>query len=177
MQLRRILVGIAALVAALAPALPAGAAGGTNPSLATFEGRTIDLRKGWGEAAACSTDGTTTTCYRTEADMDAALGTPAPPPLGEVTILSDCSSSLRLYASINFTTPVLQLTARSIWLNLSSFGFDNRTSSYAVGACSSIFAENANGGGSWYPGSTSAGSSAASMVAGWNDRISSVFIN
>jgi len=47
------------------------------------------------------------------------------------------SSSLRLYRSSGYAGGALYLTTRSVVHDLSSFGFDNDTSSYWVGACSS----------------------------------------
>ena len=70
----------------------------------------------------------------------------------------------------------MYLSTRSLWLNLSAYGFDNLTSSYRVGACSVYMAENSSGGGSWYPGNTSAGAQASAMLSGWNNRVSSVYI-
>lgn len=87
-----------------------------------------------------------------------------------------CSSSLRLYDGTGYGGAVLNLSSRSTWLNLSTWGFDNRTSSYRIGACSSNLADYTGGGGSWYPGSASAGAQSSSMQTGWNNRISSVFI-
>jgi hypothetical protein len=91
--------------------------------------------------------------------------------------LISCASALKLYRSTSFTGAVLQLTSRGTFINLSSFGFDNDTSSYQVGACSSTFYDGASGGTPVYPGTTTANSSASSMLAGWDNRVSSVFIN
>lgn len=145
---------------------------------ASFEGRTINLADGWGEAVACTTDGQSTTCFRSEADMDAYLVSTAAPesPAGDESVLAACSTSLRLYDGTNYATPVLSLSSRGVWTNLSSYGFDNRTSSYRVGACAAYFAENASGGGTWYPGNTAAGAQAASMLSGWDNRVSSTYL-
>ena len=148
------------------------------PGTASFEGRTIDLSNGWGEAAACATDGATTRCFRSEADMDRFLAVDAPAQLKTsegATSFSGCSTALRLYDGSGFAGSVLNVSISGVWVNLSTYGFDNRTSSYRVGACSSYFAENASGGGAWYPGNTAAWAQASSMTAGWNDRVSSVY--
>jgi hypothetical protein len=81
-----------------------------------------------------------------------------------------------LYRSTSYGGAVLQLTTRYTYINLSGYGFDNDTSSYRVGACAAYFYDGTNGGGSVYPGSTGAGVSASSMVSGWDNRISSVYI-
>ena len=51
------------------PALASASAAPTSTadnSLATFEGRTIDLREGWGEARACSIGHEQSICFRSE---------------------------------------------------------------------------------------------------------------
>lgn len=95
---------------------------------------------------------------------------------GAVTMAS-CAPSVRLYRSTSFGGSVLYLTTRGMVLNLANYGFDNDTSSYSVGGCSASFFSAANAGGSVYPGWTAAGSSSASMVAGWDNTVSSVYIN
>lgn len=141
---------------------------------ATFEGTTIDLQEGWGAARACTSDGTSTTCYRSEAAMDRATAEAARSI--EITPFAACSSSLRLYRSTSYGGSVLQLTTRGTVINLSGYGFDNDTSSYRVGACSAGFYDGSGGGAPTYPGSTGANASATSMVSGWDNRVSSVYI-
>jgi hypothetical protein len=68
------------------------------------------------------------------------------------------------------------LTSRGAYINLSTYGFDNDTSSYKVGACASYFYDGAGGGTPLYPGTTTANSSATSMLTGWDNRVSSVYI-
>lgn len=137
---------------------------------AAFEGRPIRLADGWGEATACTSDGLSARCYRTEAEMDDAENLPQG-------LLAACSTSLRLYRSTSFGGGVLQLTSQYAYINLSAYGFDNDTSSYRVGACSSYFYDASSGGSPLYPGSTSGGASASTMVSGWDNRVSSVYIN
>lgn len=160
--------GVAAQSAAHASSDPDGGV------IALFDGRWIELSEGWGEARACTSDGVTTICYRSEAEMDQALDTPAL--LYSVALFASCSSSLRLYRSTSYGGAVLQLTTRYTFINLSGYGFDNDTSSYRVGACAAYFYDGANGSGTVYPGPTGANASAASMLAGWDNRVSSVYI-
>lgn len=145
---------------------------------ANFEGRTIDLADGWGDATACASTASETRCFRSEPAMDRWLnaGDSAEGGDGEVAPLAACSTSLRLYDGTSYSGQVLYLSTRNLWLNLSNYGFDNLTSSYKVGACGAYFAENSSGGGAWYPGSTAAGAQAATMATGWNNRISSVYL-
>lgn len=82
-----------------------------------------------------------------------------------------------LYDGTNYGGSVLDVSTRGSWMNLSTWGFSDRTSSFKIGACSTYFADYTGGGGSWYPGSTGAWAQAAYMLSGWSNRISSVYIN
>lgn len=55
----------------------------------------------------------------------------------------------------------------------SAYSFANRTSSYQIGNCSSVFRDSSAVA---YSGNTSAGASASSMLSGWNNRVSIVYI-
>ena len=92
------------------------------------------MRFGWDGARACQTDGIETTCYDTEAEMLAAIGvsaTSAATPSGTSGLKrAACGSYLRLYTGTNYTGSVLALTTQFAVLNLSSYGFNNVTSSY-----------------------------------------------
>ena|SRR6478752_213889 len=174
--MRRItLTASLALCLALAPMSIATAEETVDSVVATFEGDLIALADGWGEATACTSDDSGTRCYRTETEMDESES-PGQRARGDVSPLAVCSTSLRLYSATSFGGSVLQLSTRSSYLNLSSYGFDNTTSSYQIGACSALFFDGANGGAPTYPGATGAGASATSMSAGWDNRVSSVFI-
>ena len=162
--------------------VPASAAiSKTDVSMASFEGGYLNLRNGWGQATACTSDGVSTECFRTEKQLDQYLTPVANPDgsqsLGDVGIQSVCSTTLRLYSGTSFGGSVLALSTRLAFLNLSAFSFDNVTSSYRVGACSSTLYDGASGGAPTYPGNTSAGASATSMLSGWDNRVSSVFIS
>lgn len=165
----------------LIPALPATAAPRTGPSVAAFEGKTLDLREGWGEAGACTSDGITTECFRTEKEMDEFLADPVgdlvQQILGLIGIQSVCSSTLRLYADTSYGGSVLALSTRLVVSNLATWSFSNVTSSYKVGACSSTFYDGASALPPVYSGSTGAGVWSPSMLAGWDNRISSVYIS
>jgi hypothetical protein len=87
------------------------------------------------------------------------------------------SSPLRLFADASYGGRELDFYDRGYWQNLSTWSFDNQLSSYKVGACGVYLADYANGGGSWYPGNTSAGHDEPTMLSGWNDRISSIYIH
>jgi len=154
-----------------------------EPGVAMFEGRRIDLRDGWGEAEACADWGRSQTieCFRSEEELlqrAAELGMTGQGNTLLASSSSTCPSALRLYDGLSYTSSVLYLYKRTIWINLSDYGWSNRTSSYKVGACPSYFADYSDGGGSWYPTNlTDAWDSYSSMVSGWNNRVSSIYIN
>ena len=180
--MRPILLATALLTTAvLTPAPAVGAAPSRGASIARFEGGTIDLRNGWGEATACATDGVSTDCFRTDDELDQFLTasdtTLQLSALGDMGIQSTCPTVLKLFSNPSFGGSVLALGTRFAVLNLSTWSFSNVTSSYSVGACSSTFYDGANAVPPVYPGNTSAGASAASMLSGWDNRISSVYIS
>ncbi|MEQ1700380.1 MAG: hypothetical protein ABMA25_09730 [Ilumatobacteraceae bacterium] len=122
------------------------------------------------------------TCYRTErlmlgayAEMTRAVE-PLPSGSSLAMAVAPCASSLRLYDGTGFAGQVLMLTTRQTCLNLASYGFDNRTSSYKVGACGVSMYASPNLGGSLHPGASAPNSSVSTMAAGWSNAISSVWI-
>jgi hypothetical protein len=176
---RRRLIAVAlaaALMAVAASSALAGSSAATEsrPGLALFEGKLIDLARGWGEAQACVVFDAerVAECFRDVATLHARETELA----SEVSILASCSTPLRLFANTGYGGQELDIYTRGVWQNLSTWGFDNKLSSYKVGACDSYFAENANGGGSWYPGDTSAGAQSSSMLSGWDNRVSSIYL-
>lgn len=169
----RAMIILMALVAVFAP-VRAEAAVQQEPSVvAWFEGNWIRLADGWGDAHACTSDGVTARCYRNEAAMDAAER-PFP---GSTDVVSlACSGAVRLYRLTGYSGDVLQLTTQYVYINLATHGFDNDTSSYQIGPCNSYFYDTTTGSGP-YPGTTTAGYSASSMVSGWDNRVGSVYIS
>jgi hypothetical protein len=155
----------------------------SSGSVAWFEGRQIDLGKGWGAATACAVTPTSTRCFRNEAQMDKFLGfdassgpaADAPVAFGFTRSARTCSSSLRLYDGTSYTGTVLSVAIQWQVLNLYKYGFDNRTSSYRIGACGADFYSGDSTSGSLYGGATWAGASASSMGT-WNNILSSVYI-
>jgi hypothetical protein len=172
-----VFVAVASLILAGAGIDMAGAAGSHASSgsprgvLARFEGLWIDLGKGWGEARACSImPGRPVECFRTEAEMDqweATVRISASP-------LALCSTPLKLHDGTNQGGSVASVNTRSSWVNLSGYSFDNKTSSYTVGACAVELAAQADGNGNHYPECLSAGCVEDTMLAGWDNVISSV---
>jgi hypothetical protein len=186
--MHRRLANLAAAVVALAvlttPALagPQPPAAPDHSSFARFEGTLIDLSQGWGDAQACLVDkgAATVQCFRDRADLrarESQLETQAVPALSAVASLTaTCSAPLRLFADGSYGGRELDFYDRGYWQNLSVWGFDNQLSSYIVGGCGAYLADYANGGGSWYPGNTNAGHGEPVVTSGWNDRVSSIYI-
>lgn len=139
--------------------------------IATFEGRDLRLAESWAEATACISDLESTRCYRTADELRQAEGLDRPTPSPRAT----CGSYLELRGDTGYNGLVLYLTARGTYIALSGYGFDNITSSYKIGACSARFYDGGSGS-TQYPGSTSAGVWASSMVSGWDNRVSTVYI-
>lgn len=169
-SLSLIAAAIAALVINAGPGAEASASA-SGGSLAFFEDDVIDLSQSWGDALACSISDEGNYCFRTESELDQFLAEAATAEAAG--ILATCSTTLRLWDGTNQTGAVLYLDLRAINISLSTYSFDNKTSSYRVGACNSVFRDS---GGAIYPGSTGAGASANSMASGWNNRVTSVYI-
>jgi hypothetical protein len=180
MKLRTTMVGgllllllVAGGVASTAQAKSEGSGG----SIASFDGTQIDLSQGWGAARACLVDETANDveCFRTQSELvlrEEQL-TAAAPANPEVS----CSTALKLFANTGYGGQELDFVDRGLWQNLSDWGFSNQTSSYKVGACSVDLADGANGGSPFYPGNTSAGHDEPSMLSGWDNRVSSIYIS
>lgn len=173
---------VSGIVAHIVPAVVTAApAEPGNPRAALYNGNRIDLSKGWQGARACIELGDRTECYTTEQEMLAAhpdvFGAPlASRASSTSSVAASCASSLRLYDGTSYTGAVVAFTTRAATINLSAHGFDNRASSYKVGACSSNLYSGPNLGGSPYPGATGANAVATSMASGWNNVVSSVYI-
>jgi len=160
-----------ALGIAIAGSQPAAASTSTDTATdqyAVFEGEVIDMSADRGDAVACAITETGNRCYRSEAEMDRSEQAAPAARAGS------CSSSVRLYSGTGHSGNVTSILARGTWINLSTYGADNTTSSYKVGACSAAFRSGNFGTGSNYPGSTSAYAQGTSMVSGWNNVVSSV---
>lgn len=156
-----------------------------EPWAADFEGVEIDLRDGWDGAKACFTDGLTTECWDSEPEMllsMAADGIPIAGTAPQVEGASSfrrqvaCTNFLRLYTGSNYSGAVLAISSRFTFLNLSGYGFNNSTSSYRVGACPAAFYDGNSGGGAIYPGATHEYAWGPSMLSGWDNRISSIYM-
>jgi len=183
----RVLRLVAVAVVGVVVVFPAGAAAGLlvesdAAAPVVFEGEGIDLTAGWGDAEACLIwrDVGVSECFRDEAAMDvtiAELERQVGFGAGVQVSASQCSGYLRLYDGYYHTGQVLYIRDRLQWINLSAYGFSNRTSSFKIGSCSSYLADYDWGGGSWYSTSASQAWGVVDVMAsGWNNRVSSVYI-
>jgi hypothetical protein len=89
----------------------------------------------------------------------------------------NCATPLKLHDGTHQSGATAQVSVRGVWVNLSSLGFDNRTSSFTVGSCAVELASAANGGGAWYLRCLSPGCVENTMDLGWNNVISSVYLH
>ena len=87
-----------------------------------------------------------------------------------------CSTGLTLYNGTNLTGSNVTISTRGAWVNLSSVGFDNKTSSYLVGACAVELASGTGGGGALYTRCLSAWCEEDTLLAGWDNTFSSVYL-
>jgi hypothetical protein len=135
------------------------------------EAALLDLPKGSLRGGACVVlEDLAPRCFSTSRLADqwvASLGVPT----------LNCSTPLKLHAGTSQGGTLVSVYARGLWVNLSTFGFDNMTSSYTVGACAVELAAGAGGGGNHYTRCLSPGCVENSMLPGWDNVISSVFLH
>jgi len=151
-------------------------AASTSEVTASYNGGTIDLSQGWGTATVCAVTETGTHCFMTQSAYQLWLTTQSDLsgllPAGSV----GCSTGLALFQNISYGGRELDIYVTSIWINLSTYSFSDELTSYKVGACSISMTGASNGGGSVYPGATSAGSDVSWIGTAWNDRVQSVYV-
>jgi hypothetical protein len=96
--------------------------------------------------------------------------------VGGVSPNTSCYSDLQLFSGPSFTGSEVDIWDVGIWVNLSNFGFANRTVSFSNGGCQSYLAKGPNGSVAWYPNS-GPWVAVANMGLYWNDTIESVYIS
>ena len=148
--------------------------GTTGVGHARFEGQWIDLSEGWGVARACMVSaGRPTECFRTVTEMDARAAVA----LASTSPTANCSTPLKLRDGASQTLGQANVYSRGVWVNLNSLSFDNKTSSFTVGACSIDLAAGSNGGSSHYLSCLSAFCVENTMDPGWDNAVSSAYLN
>ncbi len=158
-------------------------------ALALLDGEVIDLSEGWGGATTCVVVPDRleyVECFRSDSARDQRLADLGLTdrfaevdqlPEGAGFAAAVCSSYLKLYDRYYYGGASLWISSRGFWHNLSVYGFNQRTSSYRVGACSSIMADYSNGGGAWIPTSLTQAWDVDAVISGsWNNDVSSVYI-
>lgn len=155
--------------------------------LALYNGQVIDLAEDWSGAQTCVAvpdELAFAECFDTDQERDdrlAQLGLTErfddAAPEGMSFAAASCSSSLKLYDGYYYTGTSLWLSTRGTWTNLSTYGFNQRASSYKVGGCSTYMADYSNGGGAWISTSLTQAWDVDAVISGsWNNDISSVYI-
>lgn len=166
------------------------------PIQAHFEGRQINLQRGWGDARTCVVwnDDGETDCFRTEPAAEAAVqrrqraearartrvAEPvtassaarsrlrAAPGTTQPQLASTCSTWLHLYEHTGYRGRSLRFRDTRTTQDLAVWGFASQTSSYRVGACPVTLRD---AGGAAYPGWTGAHATSWSMAPGWDNRV------
>jgi hypothetical protein len=193
MRISRLFRAVAVVAVALIPASAVSASPTARASIAVpnesgsaegiFEGQVIELDGDWGAARACVITDIVTRCFRSERQMDRFLAAQSPERARTdgaaefaASTAMTCGSSVRLYDGLFFTGTVLSTAIRWTYLNLANYGFSNRTSSYRIGGCAVELYAGENGSGGVYPGGTWAGAVSGSMLFGWTNAISSLYM-
>jgi hypothetical protein len=168
------LVAYSSVVAVAAPLPEWGTARASGLPFARFEGGWIDLSKGWSPASACIVlPGRAAECFRTSAAMERREASF----VGLIAPNLNCSTPLRLHDGTYQAGTTVSVYVRGLWVDLSTFGFDNSTSSYTVGACAIELALGSGGSGLHYPRCLYAGCVENVMATGWNNAVSSVYLH
>jgi hypothetical protein len=146
-------------------------ASGWSIALAKAVGQRVDLHTGWGPARACLVfPGRLAKCFRDESALNAGAGSLTASDV-------NCSTPLRLSEGPNQSGMTVSIFTRGLWIDLDSVGFDNRTSSYGVGACAIELAAGPGGSGRHYPRCLFAGCTENVMAPDWDNVVSSVYLH
>ena len=129
--------------------------GDVSAGVAQFDGGTITLSQGWGDAHACAVlSATDIQCFSTGAEMASFLAAQSGAAAGasQVTPDDSCGVSggqyLYFYQNANYGGDEPALGNVGAWANLSVFGFaDEMTSWINDTACNAYAAKGINGGG------------------------------
>ncbi len=161
----------------------------TEGALALMEGEVIDLSQGWRGATTCVVVPDVlryVECFSSDDARDVRLAElgltdrfaeDGAEVEGASFAAASCSSYLKLYDGYYYGGASLWISSRGFWHNLSSYGFNQRTSSYRVGACSTFMADYSDGGGAWIPTYRTQAWDVDAVISGsWNNDVSSVYI-
>jgi len=170
--------------------LEARSSGSNAEGLALYNGRLIDLSVSWEGAGACLVAPDqleTVECFGDESELELRVAQLETSPFAAVepgegaplaaSSSAGCGSYLKLYDYYYYGGSSLWIATTHLWMNLSNYGFNQRTSSFKIGACSAYFADYSWGGGAWYPTyRTQAYDVEPIVVSGWNNDVSSLYI-
>lgn len=141
---------------ALIPAMASAAAPGSMdlPATAQYGSVEIPTRLAVSMGLGCNLIGAELTCYGTQSEALEAGSTSvesdslnATTANGTVTAAATCSPPMSLYDGTSFTGSNLNIYTQSLWINLSGYAFDNRTSSWTTGCAGGYLANGTGGGG------------------------------
>ena len=167
----------AVFTVAIGAGVSAASTGAGAGIIASYNGGSIDLSQSWGTATVCTVTSKSTNCFTTMGEyLNWATAQESSPLAGASPALT-CSPGLALYQNINYGGNSLIISAPSIWINLSAYGFANAVSSYKVGSCAVTMTDGTYGSGNIYPGATSPGSDVSWIGTAWNDRLQSVYLS
>ncbi len=96
---------------------------------------------------------------------------------GQLTRAGSGSCPLTLYSGADYSGQALEILAQGYWVELSDYGFDDATVSFAGTGCGFHLAQGDYGSGYWFPGFTGPWGASANMGPGWDYTISSVYID
>lgn len=139
----RALVG-AMIAAALVPALATSTPTPTIdvPSSAAYGTLDIPMNLAVAMGLNCNLTDTGLTCYESETEALAALDTTT-----NLVAAASCTPAMTLYDGASFTGASLNIATQSVWINLSTYSFGNRTSSWRTGCVGGYLADGTGGAG------------------------------
>lgn len=181
MRHTRFLAVLLAAIAVATGAFNAPPAHADEGSMATYDGRQIDLSSDWEGAQACAILVTGNYCFDSQEELEAELGgedSLAASSVDSESLLTYCNGNgslwLVLYENTSFGGRSLSFRDQGIWQNMSTYSFDNQMSSWDNNTgCTAYAAVDANGGGTWL---TMTASSSATSVGTFDNLTSSIYI-
>lgn len=136
---------VAAILAALMTLPMTALADSTGPT-ATYGKATIAMTAAIAMELSCNVDDAGITCFDTEVEALAAAAAIAA--ARGAAVAAACTPDMQLYDGTNFTGASINISMQGSWVNLSTLGFDNLTSSWKSGCVAGRLASGTGGAGS-----------------------------
>ena len=131
--------GAAAAALAVPPLAAADNAPIDLPDRATFGAIQIPTDTAVGLGLACNEVAAELTCYLSQREADAALDA--------LVLAGSCTPGMHLYDGTSYAGASITITTQSTWINLSTMGFNNVTSSWKAGCVAGRLADGTSGSG------------------------------